>query len=547
MFLNTNVLPPNYYNYEPLPIISDSITSLSAEQDNDTMSRIGDCLQDDVEQIKTADYLQQLNDLRIQLQQGKRSYFAMEKKRYNENSNPSLSFEAKIEALDAELLEIYKKYQGHVQSQNAREQVKCEMQTRIRYELKAALIIDYLFQSLPVFLSAVRSGAAGEIAQVAAHWKELKAIQLTETGWWQGYKSQKGVVAQQIEFHQSLVRKCDQVFAQLMGTDGTDSKDAQPEQAQPQGNTLKRERETNSQTSRPGKRQKCVVSSRSSMRHSVSLDQTKFPLSLPNIGNSCYINVALQIVFKIDDLHDKIFQSKDELITSIASLCTAKTGLKMEYILSDIRRTLSDQAGWKSLNLQQDANEVLLMILDRLDWTPIKMYTRIQNGSELYDLAPQQCNQLSMPFSAPCLQDIVDDYFKFEQMVSEDQNKPWVLNSNGIDHVLSSWQQAICIDEYPRHLVLELKQPAQRGQKKKTVEFPQDQIVTFPHSEGPVKYEIVAFVNHRNINSRSNHYTALINSEEQQSWLHCNDTKISSAGPISKSTDVCLVLLKKIA
>lgn len=71
--------------------------------------------------------------------------------------------------------------------------------------------------------------------------------------------------------------------------------------------------------------------------------------------------------------------------------------------------------------------------------------------------------------------------------------------------------------------------------------------MTFPHADGPVKYEIVAYVNHRNINSLSNHYTALIKSDKEQSWLLCNDTKISAARPILKSAEVCLVLLKKVS
>lgn len=546
---NTGTKTPYANGNEYSLSITESVTSLSSEQESDQTSLSSDSLLQ-AEQAKVA-YLQQLEELRLSLQKGNRSYFSVEKKKYVENVDSSLSFESKIAMLNDQLQEILQNLKNNSQNLNAREYVKCEMQARMRVELNAALVIEHL--SVQDYLGNERSYE--DTAQKAALWMEHKTNQLQEVAWWEGYKKKNGVIALQIDYHQRLAQKCEHIYLQLMAMKGAEAptknieKTTQPHQKQSQVEALKRKREEiSAQTVESSKRQKRVMTS-TSLRSPVSSSSlTSFPLGLPNIGNSCYINVALQIVFMIDELQDKIFQAQDGMIASIAKLCSAKTGLKMESLLHDIRGALCKKAKWSSINSQQDANETLLMIFDCLDWAPIKMHTRIQNGSMLHDISYQQSNQLSMSLSASHFQDIIDNNFKFEEMAAENKLKPWVLNSNGQDHILHAWQQAICIDEYPQHLVVELKQPIDQGRrcKKKIVEFPKDQIVEFPHSEGPVNYEIVGYVNHRSITSLSNHYTVLVKSAKKQEWLLINDTRISSAEPIMKSADICFVLLKKV-
>jgi len=275
------------------------------------------------------------------------------------------------------------------------------------------------------------------------------------------------------------------------------------------------------------------------------------PVGFYNVGNSCYINAVLQALFNIPDLRDQIngldLDDEPSYMTALKQLFQT-AGPPAEESLQNFRTLVFEDEDTPLVGkaAQQDAQEFLNFILDRLNWRPLTLSNRYEYEEEIYN---SQTEESTHHFSVPIdgedsFQGTLDSFFALADMKAD--KKPFKL----ADSVFATaWQQAICIQApLPNYLIVHLKRFRNNGTKITTpLEFPQDEQVTIQDEEGNhVTYEIVAFINHHGQTSRSGHYTADVrNFQGEQQWIHCDDDKLTTRAPLNPASDAYIVVLRQ--
>ncbi len=262
------------------------------------------------------------------------------------------------------------------------------------------------------------------------------------------------------------------------------------------------------------------------------------PPSLKNIGNSCYINAILQLLFNMPEMRTSFeTSSQDRVIARLEDVFKEPSEENLKLLRRKIFKHRKKSQLEGGLNAQHDVHELLLMLFDRLDWNPLSVNTQITQNDTKTD-NPEQTNHLTLPLEQKKLQGVVNEYFKLVDMEDDDKE----------------WQEKRSLQSQPDYLFLHLKRFDNAGQKNQTqVVFPQTQEITFPLEDGStVNYEIVGHIHHINGNSlESGHYiTYLKNSRQGDSlgeWFLCNDEDITSCGPEAvKSNNAYIVQLKRV-
>lgn len=285
------------------------------------------------------------------------------------------------------------------------------------------------------------------------------------------------------------------------------------------------------------------------------------PIGFTNIGNSCYLNATLQMLFNIPEIRTVIAQRKNDqnnpIIQSLFSLMNIGNASESQTILSNLRIQLFQSAGRGELTGgifgQQDAHEILLLILNQLKWTPMKIRSCYTCG-EIVHVPPedtQNTHHLSIELEESeheaRFQMILDSYFQEERIRD-------FLTFEVAGHTRRSnqWRKTFQVTQFPSHLIIQLKRFNQEGQKIATpVAFPENKIVQFVSIGGNIEqYEIVAHVNHTGANMDAGHYVADVKNfrdpDGRQRWIHCNDDNVREVICQNSSQDIYLVLLKHI-
>lgn len=275
----------------------------------------------------------------------------------------------------------------------------------------------------------------------------------------------------------------------------------------------------------------------------------KTPVGLPNITNSCYINVALQVIFNNPSILNKIksenetggnafIKALNEIIKVIHSPGSNKDSCLKEQ-LGELRKSLI------GTNLeQQDANEFLCKILANLNWKPILIRGReigiLENGEEITSNIGISNNEAALDIA---IQN--DDSFKNilrRHLEAGDIKTPIILK--GVE--FKTWKKQIIIENEPEYIIVLLTRGTNKMHKNHAaIQFPSNQKVQIECNSKTSDYEIVSYINHDGDSLYSGHYTAYIKSEADGNWYFCNDSFVRQQTPQSNEKTACIVILQK--
>lgn len=284
------------------------------------------------------------------------------------------------------------------------------------------------------------------------------------------------------------------------------------------------------------------------------------PVGFVNIGNSCYINATLQVLFNIPELRDLIEtnKAKNALLKEMhALMCVTSGATDTESTLRRLRSELFKLRGKGVLpgseTDQQDAHEFLQLVLEQLDWTPFGLYTSLKvNHPKRFKRKVTPSNHLQIPLQGVnTLRAAVDHYFAEEKMIADGQKvDPLKLTIDGKIIAFDDWCESPKMEGTPDHLILQLVRFNNKGAKiTQSLEFPDNGVVTIPHGNNSIEYEIVGLINHLGVSAKAGHYTAdLKNYRDPQGnkrSVHCDDEALSLDQPKNPGKDAYLIVLKK--
>lgn len=283
------------------------------------------------------------------------------------------------------------------------------------------------------------------------------------------------------------------------------------------------------------------------------------PQGLPNLGTSCYMNAALQVIFNIPSVCALIKDDKFKIKTDethleekivfkdlLGSLFTGQKRFTRENLLE--LRLKYFQSKWPAdeiedeINKQQASEEFLGHIFDFLDWKPLSIEDRcVENNGEISRL--RACIDSMIKLSFPenysgTLEEALNTYFT-DSMIEKD-GRSWI--KKGV--ILNS----------PEYIFIELKRGNYKNnmfvRNNSKIIIPSNQIIQMACEDGNNKitsYKIVSYISHRqtNIYKNEGHYTAYIN-DEAGNWYHCDDDRVNICNnlPQNLATHSTGILLK---
>ena len=281
-------------------------------------------------------------------------------------------------------------------------------------------------------------------------------------------------------------------------------------------------------------------------------NEAPFP-KLVNIGNSCYMNSVLQMLFIIPEIRAKIENQKDDLLIKKLYEVMQK-GSKKElkelrnqiFAIEEIENKLRG-----SKKAQHDAHEFLRLLVEKLDWNPLQTFEEIEiktaNLTSKSEMAPEF--HFSMGLTNSTFQGIIDDYFKKTEIIADDDKvMPLKRKIYGNKFSYSRWYRTYCVGKWPAYFIIQLNRFMYDEKTKSTqrnnqlVEFSVDREVNFPQGQ---RYEIIAYINHTGNSASEGHYTTDIKND-QGFWFNCNDSKIKEQAPLNPEKEAYLVLLRQI-
>ena len=150
------------------------------------------------------------------------------------------------------------------------------------------------------------------------------------------------------------------------------------------------------------------------------------PGGISNVGNTCYLNSALQALAAF---YPEMFKGKSSLATTGEKIVNKiNTGQTVTQQEAKAFFEALKQSGWKGKQgYQEDTQEALLHIMNALNFpkaTQVSQLTRVDTGATKQGRSSDPFRTLEMPIASPgqavpttkSMQDIVDEHFRAEEI-----------------------------------------------------------------------------------------------------------------------------------
>lgn len=302
----------------------------------------------------------------------------------------------------------------------------------------------------------------------------------------------------------------------------------------------------------------------SSHTHSEVQQTTPFP-KLANVGNSCYMNAVLQTLRPHQDYIASVLENLRPLqdgasekekntfrfITALLKALETSTPDSLRALRAEVFK--ANVLTW-GINAQQDAHELLVFLLDQVNWPLFKTFTQLSYtppGKTTEQTIPTEtasANHLSIPINGNNFNALLNGYFETERVI--DPSNAYAYEPAGSTRInLHPYKKAERIVTPPELLIVHLMRFHGNNTKITIpIDFPPDHQVTLQQypSDEPTAYEIVSYINHHSQSLASGHYTAHVKDQSSGKWFHCDDDRIKEANPPSSSSEAYILFLRRL-
>lgn len=270
-------------------------------------------------------------------------------------------------------------------------------------------------------------------------------------------------------------------------------------------------------------------------------DQVQLGIGFPNIGDSCYMNATLQMLFRIPEiisLIDRAPKENNKFLQELQALALCRTSPSWEMLVN-LRTEIFNKAGngvlTKGEFAKQDAHEFLVFILDELNWRPMKTHICTLAGpDEIVHYGDEQAtHHMTLEIKGESLQEIINNHRNFEEMSGCLER----------EETYETWKRRIQIKEYPAYLFMLIKRFENIDgiitKNTQNIQLPADYLVRV----GEKSYEIIGYTNHHSDSLNEGHYTADLK-KENVLWINYNDDLVTESTFIDIGRTAYIILLK---
>jgi uncharacterized UBP type Zn finger protein len=278
---------------------------------------------------------------------------------------------------------------------------------------------------------------------------------------------------------------------------------------------------------------------------------------MPNLGNTCYANSILQLLFSLNELQP-LFEVNQPLSATLLEIKTQMYLLHGTPVQPEFIFALPQMNDWP-VGVQRDAHEFLLLLIQDLQMEQIfgqtthvlAPHTQWNTWQNYHTDHPTRVTDLlATQFTVThtctiCNQHFEDNqYFHCANGYLQGQDVILEPPDHRTERACTNCQapETICSTEITHcPAVLLVLVMRFNGTEKDNRRIKLSPYIT---TKTQTRYALVGIVNHHGATPDVGHYTAVIHNSENQQWLKCDDLTVQPCR-ISKTSSFAYILMYK--